>query len=414
MTDANDEAIDAFQHNRIKAIVATTKLGMGYDKGDISFVIHYQSPANIVAWYQQIGRAGRKLQDAYVFLMHGKEDDDINNFFIETAFPSQEESTAVIAAIENGTGLTLSDIERKVNLRKIRIANTLRFLENERFARKEYHGDRYRYYSTPFKFRYNEDHYQEIVKMRKKELAQMHDLIHTSDCLLKFAVNALDDKTNKKCGKCFNCLKKDISPNLTLSIHSQDIASSFINSTFLPITPRIKWPDNKSIQYVLKPGICICKYGDSGYGELVKSGKYPNPGMLKRFDDKLVAKAAAALLSLIKEHGIEHITCVPSLRSDLVRDFTIRLAKRSNLQFVELLEKSAALQQKEMANSSHQCNNALNSFHANSNQMPARVILVDDIVDSRWTFTVCGFKMMECGCQEVYPFALADSSHGEG
>ena len=81
--EANDEAINAFYTNRIKAIVATTKLGMGYDKGDISFVIHYQSPSNIVAWYQQIGRAGRNLKDAYVFLMNGKEDDDINPGFPE-------------------------------------------------------------------------------------------------------------------------------------------------------------------------------------------------------------------------------------------------------------------------------------------------------------------------------------------
>ena len=174
----NDEAINAFYENRIKVIVATTKLGMGYDKGDISFVIHYQSPANIVAWYQQIGRAGRNLKDAYIFLMNGKEDDDINNYFIETAFPSQKESAGVMAAIDNGSGLTQAEVESRVNFRKKRIENTLKFLDNEGFIRTEHDGRRYRFYPTPRRFVYNEEHYQEIMSIRRHELEQMHQLIH--------------------------------------------------------------------------------------------------------------------------------------------------------------------------------------------------------------------------------------------
>lgn len=410
-TEANDEAIDAFQHNRIKAIVATTKLGMGYDKGDISFVIHYQSPANIVAWYQQIGRAGRKLDDAYIFLMNGTEDDDINNYFIETAFPSQRESSETMKVIENGSGLTLSQIESQVNLRKARISNTLRFLENEQFIRKEYDGKRYRYYSTAHRFTYNEAHYQEIMSIRRKELEQMHDLIRTKDCLSRFAVNALDDHTAENCGKCFNCTGKDIYPNLTISLRSREIASNFINASILPIQPRKKWPDGKNLSFVLKPGFCIAKYGDPGYGALVKLGKYPPAGKPKRFDDRLVLKAAEVIAPLVEEHSIQHITYVPSLRSDLVRDFTIRLSQEAKLAFVELLEKTSAPQQKDMENSSYQCQNASGSFRAKESiSMPSKVILVDDVVDSKWTLTVCGYRLMENGCQEVYPFALADSS----
>ena len=413
-SEDNDEAINAFQRNSIKAIVATTKLGMGYDKGDIAFVIHYQSPANIVAWYQQIGRAGRKLNDAYVFLMHGKEDDDISNYFIETAFPSKIESSEIIEIIERGSGLTTAQIESQVNLRHARVTNTLRFLENEQFIRKEYDGKRYKYYSTAHRFTYNEAHYQEIMFIRRKELEQMHDLIHTKSCLSLFAVNALDDYTAGKCGKCYNCTGKDIYPNLSISLQSRDIASEFINASTLSIEPRKKWPDGKNIRFMLKPGICIAKYGDPGYGELVKAGKYPPPGMPERFDDQLVSKAAGVLSPLIKEQAIHHITYVPSLRSNLVRNFTMSLANKSGLQFVELLEKTPAPQQKEMENSSYQYRNADDSFNIiKETSMPVKVILVDDVVDSKWTLTVCGYKMMERGCKEVYPFALADSSHGE-
>ena len=411
--EENDEAISAFYENRIKAIVATTKLGMGYDKGDISFVIHYQSPANIVAWYQQIGRAGRNLKDAYIFLMNGKEDDDINNYFIETAFPSQKESSEVMEAIANESGLTQAEVERRVNFRKKRIENTLKFLENEGFIRKEYDGRRYRFYSTPRRFVYNEAHYQEIMSIRRQELEQMHQLIRTSECLSRFAVNALDDHTAGNCGKCFNCTGKDIYPNLTVSIASKETASAFINASLLTIEPRKKWPDGKFIKPLLMPGICLSKYGDSGYGEMVKKGKYPPPGSPKRFNDQLVTKSALVLAPLIREKGITHITFVPSLRSDLVKDFAMRLAAKAHLQFAELLEKSEASQQKEMENSAFQCNNAMNSFRILNTRMPEKTILVDDVVDSKWTLTVCGYKIMEGGCQEVYPFALADSSHEE-
>ena len=413
-SEANDEAISAFQHNRIKAIIATTKLGMGYDKGDISFVIHFQSPANIVAWYQQIGRAGRKLNDAYVFLMSGKEDDDIHHYFIETAFPSPKESSDTMKVIEQGNGVTLPQIESQVNLRKDRITNALRFLENEQFIRKEYDGRRYLYYSTVHRFSYNEAHYQEIMSIRRSELKQMHELIQTKECLSRFAVNALDDRSAGNCGECYNCIGKDIFPNLSVSLNSRDLASRFINASILPIEPRKKWPDGKNIPFLLKPGICIAKYGDPGYGELVRAGKYPPPGSPKRFDNKLVSKAAELLLPLIREHSIRNITNVPSLRSDLVRDFTIRLAREVNLTFVELLEKTPAPQQKDMENSSYQCKNASDSFIVKAGaSMPSKVILVDDVVDSKWTLTVCGCKIMESGCQEVYPFALADSSHRE-
>ena len=126
-----------------------------------------------------------------------------------------------------------------------------------------------------------------------------------------------------------------------------------------------------------------------------------------------MAKSASVLKKLIQEEGIKVITCVPSLRSDLVEDFTQRLAQKTGLRFEKLLEKSDAPQQKDMENSVFQCQNAMNSFHLSVPAVPDKVILVDDVVDSRWTLTVCGYKIMEKGCSKVWPFALADSSHTE-
>src|SRR5690606_34194210 len=82
------EREEMLQHNAVKALVATVALGMGYDKPDLGFVIHFQRPGSIVAYYQQIGRAGRGIDNAIVVLLHGAEDDEIIEFFIANAFPA--------------------------------------------------------------------------------------------------------------------------------------------------------------------------------------------------------------------------------------------------------------------------------------------------------------------------------------
>ena len=145
--------------------------------------------------------------------------------------------------------------------------------------------------------------------------------------------------------------------------------------------------------------------------KLFKENKYQK----KCFCDELVGKSASVLSSLVKEKQIDCICCVPSLRSNLVMDFTRRLSDMLKLPFYDLLVKQHAQQQKEMENSAFQCANAFSSFSVKEGvEVPKRILLVDDIVDSKWTLTVCGYRLMEQGCQEVYPFALADSSQNDG
>lgn len=404
MEQTNEEALKKFRNNKIKAIVATVKLGMGYDKDDISFVIHYQSPSNIVAYYQQIGRAGRKINDAYIFLMSGKEDEDINNYFIETAFPTRYEAEQVIDSIESRDGSRKGEIINDVNARTGRIDKALSFLENEGFIRR----DRL-YYRTPKTFVYDDKHYSEVTNIRKSELSQMKQLIETKDCYSKFCVNCLDDKTAENCGKCSNCIGKDIIEGLSISLDSREKAAQYINALILEFEPRKRWPDNKKIEHILEKGIYLSKYGDPGYGQMVKEGKYSK----EKFCDELVAKSANVLKERIDLNGYA-ITNVSSLRSNLVADFAQRLADKLGLKYVDLLEKSPADPQKEMENSTYQCNNALNSFCVKSGgYVPQKLILVDDIVDSKWTLTVCGYLLMEAGCEQVVPFALADSSSKE-
>ena len=410
--EKNHAGEDALKHNQIKALVSTVKLGMGYDKGDISFVIHFQMPANIVSYYQQIGRAGRNIRRAFVFLMAGQEDEDILNYFIQTAFPTKEETEQVVACIRKHEGLTRSGIESALNIKRARIEKALMFLIHDGFLYKE----RSMYYVSPKPFVYNDAHYAAITALRYREMEQMKQLIQTKECYSRFIARALDDHSASDCGHCSNCIGSPFFPE-TVSFENREKASAYINSMTLPIVPRKKWvlsdvTQGGKLAYVNQPGICLSRYGDPGYGELVSRDKYAQQ---KRFSDELVGRSAQLLRPLIQEKGITHITCVPSLRSDLVPDFARRLAKSCKIPFIELLQKAPADQQKHMENSAHQCANAFRSFSVIPHAVvPEKVLLVDDVVDSRWTLTVCGYRLMENGCQEVYPYALADSSQKAG
>ncbi len=407
----NAEIIEKFSKNKIKAIVATIKLGMGYDKGDIAFVIHYQTPSNIVSYYQQIGRAGRNIDDAYIFLMCGTEDEDINNYFIDTAFPTETETNKIIDIIKSSNGVSIGGILANLNIRRARVEKALMFLIHNGFIRKETS----KYYLNPKPYFYDKAHYNSISNIKRQEMQQMKELSTTKICYSKFIVNCLDDYTAFDCDKCANCLGREIISS-TVSKEFYDKAIKYIEKLIIPILPRKQWAagsqfGQKRIAFKNEEGICLSKYGDAGYGELVKRDKYSN---YKMFCDELLGKSAEVLRSIVTEQNIKAVTCVPSLRSDIVKDFAERLANKLNLPFYELLNKTQAAEQKTMENSSYQCNNALNSFSAKENVfIPESVLLIDDVVDSGWTLTVCGYNLMTAGCEKVYPFALADSSGRE-
>lgn len=410
-----EHAESLLRNDQIKVLVATVKLGMGYDKGDIAFVIHYQQPSNIVAYYQQIGRAGRNIDRAYTFLMCGEEDRNIHNYFIETAFPSEEEAHNVYDIIYSyaESGISINGIQSQINIRTNRLEKALMFLRNEEFIVKE--GTKY--YPTLHSFQYNSEHYDAVTRIRRQEQYQMSELSSTTQCLSRFIVNRLDDPTTENCGICRNCLGYPEFPEYP-SEQYIECALDYIERLQIPIEPRKKWPDKSftgisRIPVLNEVGLCLSKYGDPGYGALVKKGKY---GDSAEFCEELIGKSASILKPIIAENGITAITCVPSLRSKIVENFAVSLAERCSIPFVPMLKKHGRIQQKDMENSVYQCRNAWNSFSLldEIEDIPTRIILVDDIIDSKWTMTVCGYLLTMAGCEMVFPFALADSSENRG
>lgn len=414
----NEETEMLFRKNQIKVVVATIKLGMGYDKPDIGFVIHFNCPSSIMAYYQQIGRAGRKEGvEAYCFLMVGQEDKSIHEYFINNAFPSAEEEKNIVDALKKNTcGLSIKSLLAHCNLSPRAIERALMFLDNNGII--YYEKGKYHRSFNPYK--YTGEHYESVRQSKKHELNEIQGFFKTQECYSRYMLHALNDNTASECGKCSNCTGKDILLGLEpVTIEEINAIQEQLNQSYIKIMPRKKWPEidtqfNTELK-IGKPneiGIALCKYGDVGFGEMVRHDKYKEC----IFRDNLVEASACALKGYVREKGHTFITNIPSSRNGKVANFASRLAFRLGCEYIDLLEASSVeTQQKDMQNSIHQYRNAKAKIKLKSGVRvtPSRVILVDDMVDSKWTLTVAGYLLTQSGWESVFPFCLADSSQSE-
>jgi len=189
-------------NNEVKALVATVALGMGFDKPDLGFVVHYQRPGSLVAYYQQIGRAGRNLDNAYAILLSGGEDDEIQNYFIQQAFPDIREMYEVLTLIEEtDDGLSISSMLRLVNLSQSRVEKCIKLMEIEGAVFKS--GSKY--YRSANPWQPDEDRINRVTALRYEELKNIQDFINADKCYMKMVAEELDDPYAQACGKCANC-----------------------------------------------------------------------------------------------------------------------------------------------------------------------------------------------------------------
>lgn len=414
--ESKETIVSLFMSNEIKVLVATVAFGMGFDKPDIGFVVHFQKPGNLVAYYQQIGRAGRGIDRAMAVLMCGEEDDQISRYFIESAFPTEDLMVEIVNAVREhpDPGMKLSDLKRTVNMKPEKIEACVKYLTVEKAI---YKTESY-YRPNPRPWKPDMEKSRRITAIRREELEQMNRFAETKDCYMKFIADALNDLDAKACAKCANCLGH---PLITEEIRRDTLteAQQFIRQDFNVIPPRKIWPLGVKVDDKAKiPDDCLCgtgrvlsSYGDAGWGGLVIKGKYRD----KHFDDELVEAAAELLKDFVAENQIRWVTPVPSLRRPvLVPEFARRLAVRLGLRYEEVIKKTQDNGcQKEYHTSFRQYKNAAESFEVEK-PLEDNVLLVDDMVDSRWTFTVCGYKLRKMGSGKVFPFALADSAGRNG
>lgn len=401
-------------NNRIKALVATTALGMGYDKPDLGFVIHYQRPGSVVHYYQQVGRAGRAMEAAYGVLLGGDEDLDITNYFIRTAFPPEGHVEAVLRALrETDGGCTVASLERHVNLSRGQIEKVLKSLAVQSPAPVVKQGAHW--YATPVRYVIDRAAIERLTQLRHREQERMSVYLQSRECLMLFLARELDDPHAVACGRCAVCRGGPLLPERSSNAIA-DRAREFLRHNDQLVEARRQWPAgirpfaaaSAAIPAHLRvePIRTLCIWGDDGWGDLVRRGKQTG-----RFDDALVEAAAAFIQTRWRPHPAPRwVTCVPSVaHPTLVPDFAARLARRVGLPFVACVRKTRGTEpQKLMENSFRQVENINGVFAATAwERIDGPVLLVDDMVDSRWTFTMVGALLRNAGSGPVFPFALA-------
>lgn len=406
------ELEDALLQNRVKTLVATTALGMGFDKPDLAFVIHYQTPGSAVAYYQQVGRAGRALDAAYGVLLSGQEETEITDYLIKSAFPTRDEVQKILNALEEEpNGLSVPKIEGVVNISHGRIEKTIELLSLESPAPIAKQGSKWQLTAATLSPNFWE-RAERLTKLRKEEQEQMQEYVRLSSGHMEFLVRALDGEPDNISSPGLPPLATKANPTLIRE------AIDFLRRTSLPIEPRKKWPPGGLRHYNLsgrivadlqsQPGKALCVWGDAGWGGLVREGKYQD-GYLS---DELVDACKKLIEEWNPQPVPKWVTCIPSRRHPgLVPDFARRLAKALDLPFKQVLIKTKDRpEQKTMANSTQQARNIDDSLALTDETLPdGALLLVDDMVDSRWTLTVAAWLLRSHGSGEVWPLALAQT-----
>tara|TARA_R110001606_G_C15398475_1_gene652544 strand:+ start:2344 stop:4209 length:1866 start_codon:yes stop_codon:yes gene_type:complete len=406
---------DALLENKMKVLVATSALGMGYDKPDLGFVIHYQAPGSIVTYYQQVGRAGRAIDYSLGVLMSGTEDEKIHDFFQRSAFPSVGQVQHVLATLERFEGLSSRDFEEHSNMASGQIEKILKFLSVENPAPLIKMGSKW--HRTATRYQLDEAHIARLTQLREQEWQQVNNYLAESGCLMAFLRKALDDPEHDDCGKCANCLENALVSTDTDATLVHE-AATFIRHAEFPIPPKKQVAKGSFSQYPFttnlpsalqaEEGRVLSRWRDGGWGELAAEGKE-----LGHFDDALIG----AMVQMISQRWQPDpapvwVCCVPSLgHPELVPDFARRLAIALGLPFIDCVSKVKENQpQKYQNNRFHQCRNLDGAFVVADGIPTGPVLLVDDMIDSGWTLTVIAAILRGAGSGQVYPLAISSTA----
>lgn len=403
----NEHRLDAeaaLQANEIKALVATTALGMGYDKPDVGFVVHFQAPGSPVAYYQQVGRAGRALDNSVAVLLRGAEDAQIQDWFIHQAFPDERHVDEVLAVFEHARGpVTLAGVEADVNMRHSTLESVLKQLTVEG-ALTRMRGQTYERTLKPWK--YPTERVKAVTAARRVEQQQMREYATTDSCRMLFLTRLLDDDSSVACGVCDVCAAQRFRGPLDPA----EVAAArlYLRQGYITIEPRKRLIGHGLAEELrFDSGRALCAWGDRGWGSLVMAGRHDGA----RFDDRLVSALVDMVRGWAPTRSPTWIAFVPSLRHPLlVADLARRVAAALDLPVLDVVRKVRDTpKQKGMQNTAHQHANVDGAFEVCGAVRPGPLLLVDDLVDSRWTLTEVTRILRLAGAGQVFPLALAST-----
>jgi ATP-dependent DNA helicase RecQ len=408
---------EALRHNQVKALVATSALGMGFDKPDLGFVVHLGAPSSPVAYYQQVGRAGRATERADVLLLPGSEDRDIWSYFATAGMPRQDHADAVLTALaESGRPLSTPALETMVDVRRTRLELLLKVLDVDGAVDKVSGG----WICTGQPWTYDRDRYARVAEARQREAQLMLDYEAATTCRMAFLQECLDDPSAEPCGRCDVCAGPFYPTDIPEE--AQEVARDRLAGVGVRLDPRAAWPTGMprlgvdvkgkiSPAEVAAPGRVLARLSDLGWGQRLR-------GLLREdapVPDDVVRACVQVLAQWDWAQRPVGIVAVPSRRHPtLVASLAEQISRIGRLPQLGTLDPVDGGPVGESGgNSAFRLAGVWDRLVVGpglAQEMAAvsgPVLLVDDMVDSRWTMTVAVRALRRAGAPAVLPFALA-------
>ncbi|MFF0551137.1 DEAD/DEAH box helicase [Streptomyces sp. NPDC004311] len=422
--------------NRVKALVATSALGMGFDKPDLGFVVHLGSPSSPIAYYQQVGRAGRGVDHADVLLLPGREDEAIWAYFASVGFPPEEQVRRTLDVLEQaGRPLSLPALEPLVDLRRSRLETMLKVLDVDGAVKRVKGG----WTSTGQPWTYDRQRYEWVARQRQAEQQAMRDYVATAGCRMEFLQRQLDDENAAACGRCDSCAGPWFDP--AVSPEALAAATGELDRPGVEVEPRRMWPSGMpAVGVDLKgripvgqqaaTGRALGRLSDIGWGNRLRpllseqAGDGPVPDDVLAAVVRVVADwarspggwasgspdAVARPVGIVAMPSRTRPQLVASLAEGLAR--VGRLPLLGSLAYTPQADEHAAYR----SNSAQRLRALAASFTlpdelaATLADTPGPVLLVDDYTDSGWTLAVGARLLRQTGSGQVLPLVLAAAS----
>src|SRR3954452_856689 len=414
-------AEDDLLANRVKALVATSALGMGFDKPDLGFVIHLGAPQSPIAYYQQVGRAGRGVERADVLLLPGSEDEDVWRYFASVGFPPEDVVRRTLDVLaESPKAVSVPALEVSVEISRSRLEQMLKVLDVDGAVRRVQGG----WIATGEPWTYDAERYRKVDEVRRAEQQAMRDYIATDGCRMEFLRRQLDDPGAAPCGRCDNCTGKHWSTDVAdttmsasrdelrrpgVEIEVRSMWPTGLASIGIPLSGRISADEQTS------PGRAIGRLSDIGWGPALRRT------LQEHADDRgLPDELLNAAIEVLRTWGWEQrpaaVAAVPSrTRPMLVTTLGERLAAVRRLQGLGPLDRIDTDDRPVSRTNSAQRVRALHGRFAVTAEQSAAIremddpviLLIDDRVDTGWTMALAGRELRLAGAAAVLPFALA-------
>ncbi len=398
--------------NRVKALVATSALGMGFDKPDLGFVIHLGAPSSPISYYQQVGRAGRSCASAQVILLPGAEDADIWSYFASVAFPSEALVRRVIDVLDPERPQSTAALEPLVDLGRTRLEMVLKVLDVDGAVRRVKGG----WIGTGQPWFYDEPRYRKLEEARRREQQAMLDYQATGECRMTFLRAQLDDPQLTEgtlCGRCDNCAGARYDTEVDSA--AVDAARDRLARPGIDISPRLQWPTGMAklgidlsgrITDGPATGRAIGRLTDLGWGVRLRR-------LLSAADEPVPADVLAATVAVLASWSWESRPVAvmgvdSSTHPVLIGSLVDGLAEVGRLRNLGTLRYRPDRRPVAAANSAYRVMALEDSWiEPDLGGVAGPILLVDAETDTGWTFTMAARMLRQAGAESVLPFALA-------